>query len=362
MRCPALILLLAIPFAAAAGPASQPAATQPTAECLSGNAARAALVDDHLDPYFATMTPAEMAAKTGGPIAGDTPAARLADCLAKYQQAVSEFTPDERAALDWYVSKIDPPIARDYPVFGHQRWSFIRTADTLEGGMPYTRGPHIILPKSIVSRLVFLKNHMGDRAIAASIGILVHEQTHVVQRLHPDLFAPLYTTTFHFVHAKRVEPNDWLHQRQLENPDGIACDWVMPVAGDDGRPAYVLPLIAFDRPDPPQMIPSLTMIAVDVEPVAGQPGVFRPVAGGDGTPKVRPLAEVDGYTAVAGAGGNNYHPNEICADAFARLVAVDDFTDPKQLADRLGPDRAKKLEASNKPIRDWAKAAFAENR
>ena len=351
----AIVVLAVTRAGSAAGPTTGPATA---VECLSGDAARAALVDDALEPYFATMTPAEAAAKTGARLKSATPAEQLAEIKARYQAGVRDFTDAQRAALAAYAGHLAPPLVRDYPVFGRQPWSFITTVDTLEGGMPYTRGTHIILPQRVLAQLTMMLQRAGDRALSGAASLLVHEQTHVVERLHPDLFAPLFTGTYHFVHAKRVEPNAWLTARQLENPDGVRCDWVFPIE-HDGQTTYVLPLLAFDTPEPADVSGSMGTIAVDVEP-AGADGAFRPVAGPDGVPRTRPLSAVTDYTAVAGRGGNNYHPNEIAADAFAQLAAVDEYLDPAARAKLVATDRGARLERQNAPVRTWAKAAFAE--
>ncbi len=81
--------------------------------------------------------------------------------------------------------------------------------------------------------------------------------------------------------------------------------------------------------------------------------------GDDGNPIVRKLGEVVEYASGPGAESNNYHPNEIIADRFAEVVVMDDLVDAatKQKMTGAGGD---KVEERMKPIRDWAKPAFAE--
>ena len=56
-------------------------ATQPVnIEFLDGDAGKAAIIDDSLDPYFSRLEEHEMTAKTASPITGDTHEAKIAEC------------------------------------------------------------------------------------------------------------------------------------------------------------------------------------------------------------------------------------------------------------------------------------------
>jgi hypothetical protein len=329
--------------------------TQPVlpAEFLEGAAGRAAIIDDSGDPYFSKLEEHEMSAKTGEPITGDTHDGKLAECKRRYQAAVIDFTDEEKQMLGWLVSKIQPPLVRGYPVFGLTPWSFIKVADTLEGGMPHTRGGHIVMPAGVLSRFTMFRKRLGDRSLVAGAGLLIHEQTHVVEREHPELFEPFFVSTLHFIHAKSIAPNDWLRDRQLINPDGTVCDWVYPLTGG-GQKSYILPLIAFGKPDPTDMRSAMGTIAVTVEPVGDG---FKAVLGADGNPIVHRLDDVEEYRQGPGAERDNYHPNEIMADRFSQLIVVDDLIDKTQLAS--DPARSAKMESQLKPTRDWAAKAFA---
>jgi hypothetical protein len=246
-------------------------------------------------------------------------------------------------------------LIRDYPVFGKTEFSLIKTKDTIEGGMAYTRGSHVILPESMLRRFAMFKQRMNEKALPAVGSLLIHEQTHVLERLHPHLFTPLFTDTFHFIHAKKIETDSWLAQRQLVNPDGTVCDWIFPLT-EDGKPSFILPLIAFDDPNPTDLRHGIGMIAVTMQPTKDG---FKPVEETDGNPVVRPLQEVAPYMQGPGSEQNNYHPNEIAADRFAELIVIDDLVDA-EVKKKMAGDKADKLELRLKPIRDWARPAFAE--
>ncbi len=330
------------------------ASTQPvTTAFLQGVAAKKAIIDDSLDPYFSKLQDHEMSAKTGETVTGDSREAKLTECKLLYQAAVLDFSDDDKATLVWLISKIQPSIARKYPVFGKTPWSFIKVADSLEGGMPHTRGRTVVLPESVLTQFDTLRRRQGDRAIPGGAMLLIHEQTHVLERLHPDLFTQLFTETFHFVRAANIKPDAWLTARQLINPDGIRCEWLLPanINGD----CYILPLIVFADPDAPDIHKGIETIGVIM---TKKPDGYVAAVDDAGKPRVSRLAELKPYTDEEGSGGNNYHPNEIAADRFAELVVIDDLINKDLLPADAG--QAGKMEAKLKVTRDWASKAFAE--
>jgi hypothetical protein len=313
--------------------------------------ARDAIVDDSADPYFEKLTPHEMSAKTGKPITGDTPEAQRAECKSRYQTACEEFTADDRQALITLLSKIHPAVEHTYPLFARQPWSFIKVSGTLEGGMPHTRGPHIILSAPALGALRQMAA-AGDAGVTAAAGILVHEQTHVVERLHPKLFTDLFTGVFGFRPTKQIMPDPWLAARQLVNPDGTDTRWIYPLKDDehpDAKPRWILPLVVFSDPEATSLR-QMTFVAFELEPTdanAAAPDTFKLKLDPSGEPARQPLAEVDAYVRAIRTRHSLYHPNEAAADLMARLV----------IADCLGQPAAADGEEM-RPVRAWAAKAF----
>src|SRR5580693_449405 len=89
--------------AATTQPATKPAAFELTLS--PPDQARAAIVDETAEPYFKRLQPIEMAAKTGAPVPGQNLAEQQDNCRKRYQDAVQDFTPAEKQAISWYVSK-----------------------------------------------------------------------------------------------------------------------------------------------------------------------------------------------------------------------------------------------------------------
>ena len=306
---------------------------------LDLTAAKAAIIDDSLDPYFAKLSPAEMTAKTSKPITGDTPAEQIAETKDRYQAAVRTLLPREAKGLRAILSRIQPLLERDYPRFAEQPWSVITVADTLEGGVPHTRGKHIILPQNFVRAFAMIGDESPDVGIQHFAGILVHEQTHVAQRLHPDWFTPLYIDVLHFTRATMIDSDPSIEDIRIVNPDGTICDWVYHLqrAGED---RWIWPRLIMKNPDRPSM--SINAIAVDL--IKTGDATFQ-VKLENGTAVTQPLFDLDPYMQVMRSGFNAYHPNEVSADLFATLVVSESL---------LEKDR----HPSMNDFRQWANKTF----
>ncbi|HXE53850.1 MAG TPA: hypothetical protein VN541_12585, partial [Tepidisphaeraceae bacterium] len=209
---------------------SRSLAAQPTtrpieisAEFLGGDAARKAIVDESVEPYFSLLQPMDMTAKTGRPIVGSTIEQQRDECRGRYADAVREFTEEEKDGIRWYLDRIVPEAAKDFPRLARTPWSFIKVSGTIEGGLPHTRGQHIILPETLVAQLVRPTATRDPEWLAlANFGeMLIHEQTHVIQRKRKAEFAKFYEQVWGFQHARSIETGDWLTVHQVLDPDGV---------------------------------------------------------------------------------------------------------------------------------------------
>jgi hypothetical protein len=311
-------------------------AAPPDVSFPAGDAARAAVVDDASDPYFGRLQPHEMEAKTGRPVEGKTLEAKREECRKRYMAAVREFTDAEKALLRKSVEKLHPHLEEHYPALAALPWSFLKLDDAVEGGMPHTRGVHVVLP----ARLLKALGGLGANADRILLPLLAHEQLHVFQRLHPRHGDGLYTELWGFRRAEDLKEIDWLEARSVVNPDATDLGWAFR-AGD----RWIWPRVIFRRlPKAPgdilDMPGDFQMAAVELEEEAG---ALRVKAGKDGTPEVGELLEVGAYTRVFAGSTYIYHPAEAAADLFAKIIA----------ADLLGAPVNPKLE----PVRTW----FREN-
>ena len=223
-------------------------------------AGRAAIVDD--PAYFDRMQPMEMEAKTGQPLTAATLAEQRAECRRRYQAAVREFTEEEKAAIRSLVALVDPAIRKDYPLFADTPWNFLKVADSLEGGLPHTRGKHIVFAEGVCRWMLGRPGPLSGRRVPLDkMELLLHEQMHVFQRAHAELFDSLYTGQWGFIRAKAIATCPWIVKHQLLNPDAVDCPWVFPILRPDGT-QYIWPLCSFnDGPGPKRMPADFSMLA-----------------------------------------------------------------------------------------------------
>ena len=293
----------------------------------------------------------EMEAKTGQPLPAATLADQRAECRRRYQAAVREFTGDEKAAIRSVVAIIDPAVRKNYPQFADTPWNFLKVSSNIEAGFPHTRGKHIVLAESVCRWM------LGDRARGSGrrvpldkMELLLHEQMHVFQRAHAELFDSLYIGQWGFVRAKSIATCPWIVEHQLLNPDAVDCPWVFPILRPDGT-KYIWPLCSLsDGPGPKQMRSDFSMLAIYVTPAGDG---FRVQQSADGRPKYSELLSVRAYREVFPQSTNIYHPHEASADLFAKLVVFDSY-----LSARMDAAQRAEKEKSFGPLRDWFRKAF----
>ena len=305
---------------------------------------RAAIVDD--PAYFDSLQPMEMEAKTGQPLPVAPLAGQRAECRHRYQAAVGEFAEEEKAAIRSGVALVDSAVRKNYPQFADTPWNFLKVSSNIEAGFPHTRGRHIILAESVCRRLLDSQARgSGRRVPLDKMELLLHEQMHVFQRAHAEIFDSLYMGQWGFIRAKSIVASPWIVEHQLLNPDAVDCPWVFPILHPDGT-NYIWPLASFnDGPGPKRMQSDFTMLAFHLTPVADG---FRVQQSADGRPKYSELLSVRAYREVFPQSTNIYHPHEASADLFAKLVLFDSY-----LSARMDePQRAEK-ERSFGPLRQW---------
>ena len=336
----------------------------PSITTLSAKLAATAIIDESLEPYISLLTAREIAAKTNEPIATDLfkPENRTAllDLTRKrYQAAVRDFSDEEKELLTTVITQMHSPLQKLYPLLAKTSWSIIKKSDTLEGGAHFTLGKHIILSEGFLKRALFLtkerKHNKTDsqeeqdkhaaqqkrnkqRAAAMVMGLLLHEQAHVLQRLHPTLFKDLYENTWHFKHVDKIQTTPWMTERQLLNPDAVDVRWIFPIAIDANKTAdskersneknrvkqvrYIWPQILLEGPrDKPRMFRDAQFVAIDLVK-ENKHWAIKQTSDEDSTPARSPLREQKSYLAHF-PHGNAYHPNEAAASALSATVSAD---------------------------------------
>jgi len=322
---------------------------------LEGDAARAAIVDESVEPYFSLLCLHEMEVKSGQAIEGDTLDEQREAFKVIYAEAVVDFTENEQAFLTEFIGELHEVFAEHYPRLAAYPWSFIKSTRAIEQGLPHTRGHSIVLPGGFLANFIPQYERSPERMGSMLMNLLIHEQMHVVQRLEPETFASFYSEHWGLMHVEKIEYTPWLMERQLINPDGIDVRWVQNVGTEDA-PRYIQPniIIALFGDRPSRMPDDFKMVAVELYEV--EEGVWRPVVDAEtGLPVYQSIQRESKYRENYGWSGNIYHPNESLADLFATMVVrgrIDAEPGP--------PGQAFETEQAFVPIRAFMREAFGE--
>jgi hypothetical protein len=301
---------------APAAPAPAAPAEQPAVYFLSKAEARSALTTGAERGYYARLQLAEMRAKTGLPLQNVALDAAREQVREAYGARVEEFTVDEQMALREAVTGLQVALRTRAPLYARTPWSFIKVSPTIEGGLPHTRGDHIVLSDAILARIVELRAKGPLTAPLRLWNLLVHEQTHVLQRGHPELFAPLYTQSFGFHHAALAPAPQWLLERNIVNPDAPDADWVFPV-GDPAARHWILPSLLLLNVDHPHMPDDFNVVALEVQEHAGG----WTFADHDMPAAFQALSALQEYVRAFPDQSEAFHPNETSAGLLAAIIS-----------------------------------------
>ena len=293
---------------------------------LDGRAAADAFTDETTELYFKLLQPLEMSAKTGEPVDGDLAVARE-ETRNQYRGSVRSFTDSEKKVVRWYVERCHRALIKDYPAAAAFAWKFIKAAQSIEGGLPHTRGESIVLSPGVLAHMRAMHKRSPNASALMLMGrLMVHERVHVYQRRSPKRFEKLYEA-WGFIRAQKIEADPWLRQHQIVNPDAVDLGWVYPspVQGT----TYLWPRVIL-RPKVrvAKMPQDMQKIVVLLEKDGDGFSILRKER--TGAPQTRSLtvktdAGVAAYLARFVDSRHAYHPNEISADLFSRVVVVDHF-------------------------------------
>jgi hypothetical protein len=232
-----------------------------------------------------------------------------------------------------------------YPAFAAAPWSFLKVDGSIEGGMPHTRGPHIVVPERMAAQAAVLRAKGVDPAKTGLGQTLIHEQCHVLQRAHPGLFADLYVNSWGFIRAKGLPGHPWLESVQIVNPDGPDVGWVFP-AKDGAATSYWQPLVILkEGVERPSMPRDFVLVGVALDR-SGDAFTLRLK---DGKPETLALDQIPPWQAAFGHVGENFHPNETFAVLFSRLAMLD----------HVSPS-PKPPKGDFTKLRDWCRKNFAK--
>lgn len=294
-------------------------ANGPRVECLSREEAAVAITDDAAEPYFCRLRTLEIGAKTGAlPASASLDAAQ--ECARRHYSAhVLDFNDEERTLISTTVASLVAAVSQEAPLLTRMPWRFLKVDGTVEGGLPHTRGSVIILSSPTLARYVGQGAKEG-----AFTELLLHEQIHVVQRMHPGIFDGIYTRHWGFSKAKRIAEHPWLVEHQLLNPDGTDLHWVVEIKeGQVHR--WMWPLLLLRKPEDSGVAPQMPScfrqlsLTLDKDP----DGAFKVKEDEYGLPDFIDLYKDEGYLSRFGGWRHNlYHPHEAAASIFSRVLLM----------------------------------------
>lgn len=295
-----ILSALALPLAAQVAAPARPALQ---AQFLSkAEAAKVLVADD----YFHLLHTPELRAKTGLALAGMTDDQARAAAKAFYAASAGDFTPEERAGLQAILDHAAPEIAAKLPLMARTPFTFIKAG--VEGGLPHTRGTCIVLAPRVVaalSRIATLQPAALDRAAS----LFVHEQTHVLERAHPEIFASLFTEVFGFRRLASTPDAPSLAERRVVNPDGPDLGWAFPIP-DGTTVRWIRPDLQLAQLEHPRMPQDFQEVAVDL---VEKDGAFALDLDAQGQPKIENLQALKAYEDAFAGVGEDFHPHEIAA-------------------------------------------------
>lgn len=289
------------------------------------------------DDYFSLLHAPELRAKTGLPLTGmDTAQARAA-AKAYYAASAQDFTEGEKAAIQAMLDAVAPEVEAKLPLMARTPFTFIKSG--VEGGLPHTRGACIVLSPSLLAIFAQAAKRNPIAFGKAAGGLIVHEQTHVLERQHPDLFASLFTEVFGFRRLSSAPDAPSLAEARVVNPDGPDLAWAFPVhVGNATR--WVRPDLRLGELEHPKMPQDFQEIAVDL---IEKDGAFSLALNAKGAPKVEPLDAITAYRAAFAGVDEAFHPNEIAAVLLSDWVTGNPKTADLPLLKRASTWAARNL-------------------
>ena len=355
------VALCAILLTPAFSPAADSPATRPAAPTFLGRAqGQLAIVDESDEPYFKLLQPLEMSAKTGRMITGRTIEAEQDECRRRYRDAVLDFTPAEMTAFDGLAMRISKAAEKSFPLFARTPWSFIKIRDGFEGGFPFTRARHIVLPQSFVAQVVRQQSDLvvqkqGWIPLVESASHLIACQLRVVQHGHRDAFSHMYQQLWHMVHVDKLEPGGFLTTHQYLTPGATDQRWVYQIK-DDQHAQWILPLQILPGINPlGQKSAPLQAVALQLKgsPEQGFSAAETP----SGAPLTDPISDLPQFSAqFAPSQDKAFNPDVAAADLFWKILVFEEMltTPPAEAKDAIS--RAKPLLAQP---REWFEKILA---
>lgn len=294
---------------------------------LTAKEAGEVLSDTTNDKYLLLLNPMEMASKTGKPLKNNIYKDQLSEIIQRYKTNTLDFTKKEKEVIEKITNKVSPTLLSHYSIFNNYHWQFLKVTDSIEGGMPHTRGYSIVLSESICGYILksYEKNEL--KAIKGIEELFVHELFHIVQRDNPNLFDSIYKDKWGFIKVDNLNC-EWLNKHVIINPDGPDWKWIFPLKSGN---RFICPNIVFMEPDTFKKFHNdMKFVAIDV---IMKDESFEIKLDSNNKPVMENLYDIKKYNDFFAPSHNHYNPDELSADLFARMFFFDYHTDQDALSE-----------------------------
>ncbi len=285
---------------------------------LSVAEGKKALVDGAEARYFEQLQMSDLRAKSKLRLDNVPLAMAREQVRQRYAEDVRAFTPNEEAMLRDVIARLAPKIIRNAPLMARTPFSFIKTASTVEAGIPHTRGTSIVLAQTELDAMMRMYR-WGWTTILDQMAapLLAHEQVHVLQRTHPQRFVSLYTEVLGFRHLDTVPDHPWLLENRVTNPDALDLGWIYKI-NIGGKDQWIRPDLMLRETSRPDMSIDVRIVAIELQESHGH---FAVSLNEKGQARLRDLNSISEYKAIFPNPHENYHPNEISADLIAGWIS-----------------------------------------
>jgi hypothetical protein len=192
-----------------------------------------AILDESYEPYFSQLQIREIEAFINDSI----PTVEIKEARdyarKKFADAVIDFTKDEKACIEFVLDKVYQTLSdNNLGLMANHPWKFIKIENWLCGGFAHTRADYIIISQRHLDYLskTWSKNMSSqdeDELVLKLGSLLVHEQTHSLQRKYKERFIDLYTQFWNFKQVQ-VKPEQQIIIDQVSNPDAPIAEWIFP--------------------------------------------------------------------------------------------------------------------------------------
>jgi hypothetical protein len=308
-----LVGILSFSHAHAEQLAQQP---RPALRFLSTAEARTTLTEGAGKQYFENLQLAEMRAKTRLRLEGMSLLSARESARKHYAEEVTNFTKQEKSSIEYTLKQLTAGLAEKAPAFLQTPWCFIKVSDRIEGGLPHTRGECIVLPSGVLQSFTENSNQENAEKFNPELAyLLVHEQTHVLQRRNPAIFMALYTDIFHFQHLNPAPTTPWLKESGVVNPDGPDTGWALQISNGSST-RWIMPYLVLGKLTNPKMPDDFLPLGIEV--IKSETGWS--VANRSAVAVDQALQQFFAYAQEFPNPDQAYHPNEISADLIAAWV------------------------------------------